>query len=77
VDLQVLKAVGLILGVQIVMWIINAIYYTFFLNNMNSTDQMGLYTLAIIYGSILFFLSALEVPILYFTRFLIFAINNL
>jgi hypothetical protein len=66
----VLKAVGLILGVQILMWILGTTFFTFFFNfvSLDSMDQLALFRLANILGSITSFLSSMEVPILYFTR---------
>jgi hypothetical protein len=72
-DLQVLKAVALILGVQILMWTLGAsffaIYFNFISLDAMAMDPIGLWKIALICGIISSVLSALEVPILYFTRF--------
>jgi hypothetical protein len=71
VDLQVLKAVALILGLQILMWFFGMGFFTFYFNviSLDAIDQIGFFELVLTCGFITSVLSALEVPILYFTRF--------
>jgi hypothetical protein len=70
VDLQVLKAVGLILGLQILMWIIGQVFMTFFIKgpNPNAVDKFALMKVNIILNCINFTIYAMEVPMLYLSR---------
>jgi hypothetical protein len=70
VDLQVLKAIALILGVQVIIWIFGMAFFSFYFNfiSLSSIDQIGFFEIVLISGIISSAVKALEVPILYFTR---------
>jgi hypothetical protein len=67
-DLQVLKAVGLIMCVQALMWILSTMFLGMFIQLVGPLDKIGSLEFATAVGTTVSFLYALEVPILYLTR---------